>query len=104
MVVLRVVSRGLWLRTDLYGLSVVLNMLRTVFLSVRAQLSVDSSTFWWPETRFELACPVPGRTQASSLTDRPWRVLAGRHLFRCSIEGGRQVSASPMRQLEQIFG
>ena len=45
VVALRVVARGLWIRTDLRGLSVVLNTLRTVFPSVRAQLSVDSSTF-----------------------------------------------------------
>lgn len=82
---------------------VVLNTLRTVFLTVRAQLSVDLSTFLVTAARFELVCPTSGWTHARSLTDHPWRVLAGRHLFRCLMEGGRQVSASPMRQLEQIF-
>ena len=41
VVVLRVVARRIWLRTDLHGLSVVLNMLRTVIFILRAQLSLS---------------------------------------------------------------
>ena len=42
VVVLRVVARRIWLRTDLHGLSVVLNMLQTVIFILRAQLSLLS--------------------------------------------------------------
>jgi hypothetical protein len=89
VVALRVAARGLCLRKDLHGLRVVLNTLQTIIFSVRAQLSVDSSTLWWPATRFEPAWPMLGWTHAGSLTDRPLRVLAGRHLFRHSMEGCR---------------
>ena len=43
--VLRVVARRIWLRTDLHGLSVVLNMLRTVIFILRAQLSLLSQAY-----------------------------------------------------------
>ena len=42
-------------------------------------------------------------THGSHLFCRPWRLLAGRHLFRQSMEGCRQVISGPMRQVEQIF-
>jgi hypothetical protein len=103
VVALRVAARGLCLRKDLHGLRVVLNTLQTIICSVRAQLSVDSSTLWWPATRFEPAWPMLGWTHAGSLTDRPLRVLAGRHLFRCSMEGCRKVTSGPTWQVEQIF-
>jgi hypothetical protein len=103
VVALRVAARGLCLRKDLHGLRVVLNTLQTIIFSVRAQLSVDSSTLWWPATRFEPSWPMLGWTHTDSLTARLLRVLAGRHLFRCSMEGRRQVISGPTWQVEQIF-
>ena len=48
-------------------------------------------------------CPMLAWTHDPHLFCRPWRLLAGRHLFRQSMEGCRQVISSPMRQVEQIF-
>ena len=43
--VLRAVARKIWLRTDLNGLRVVLSMLRTVILILRALLSLVSQAY-----------------------------------------------------------
>ena len=42
-------------------------------------------------------------TQDAHLVCRPWRLLAGHLLLRCSMEGRRQVISGPMWQVEQIF-
>ena len=41
-------------------------------------------------------------THNPHLCCRPWRLLAGYHLFRQSMEGRRWVISGPMRQVEQI--
>ena len=48
-------------------------------------------------------CPKLAWTHDPHLFCRPWRLLAGRHLFRQSMEGCRQVISGPMWQVEQIF-
>ena len=99
----RVAARDPCLRAGLSGLSLVLNTLRAVILNRCARPSVGQPTLCWPATRFEPACPMLGWTHPSSLTDRPLRVLVGRHLFRGSWRCSRWVSSSPIRQVEQIF-
>ena len=47
--------------------------------------------------------PMLAWTHNPHLCCRPWRLLAGYHLFRQSMEGRRWVISGPMRQVEQIF-
>ena len=49
------------------------------------------------------ACPMLAWTHDTHPFCHPWRLLAGRLLLRCSMEGCRQVISGPMWQVEQIF-
>ena len=82
---------------------VVLNMLRSVIFILRAQLSLLSQAYRWLSWYDCPACPMSAWTHDVHLVCRPWRLLAGHLLLRCSMEGRRQVISGPMRQVEEIF-